>query len=295
MRYGERRSAADRGVAAVGGASTEKGREAAVTRELIEQARASGTSIRLLLADALYADGPLLAWLKYEQGIDALVRLPPSRQLYEDLQGLARAGNIDWSRHRYMRTIQGRKERHVVEVASSADLSTWESFRRAAADHGEPAATLWATLVRDVAPSEQPVEQAAALVSTRSRADGFAAFQAFRARWHIENDAYRELKEGWGIERQPWGRDDAAARAHTTLAILAFNTVQVYRSRAGDPLAQRTIRRLRRTARPTLGHSPIVVFVNGCYAVLPLEALLRLVNVPVRDSVPPASVPIPGR
>jgi hypothetical protein len=28
-----------------------------------------------LLADALYADGPLLAWLKYRHGIDALVLL----------------------------------------------------------------------------------------------------------------------------------------------------------------------------------------------------------------------------
>ena len=42
-------------------------------------------------------------------------------------------------------------------------------------------------------------------------ADGFAALQAFRPRWHIENDGYRELKEGWGLEEQRWGRDAAAA------------------------------------------------------------------------------------
>ncbi len=28
---------------------------------------------------------------------------------------------------------------------------------------------------------------------------------AFRPRWHIEDDAYRELKEGWGLEKQHWG------------------------------------------------------------------------------------------
>jgi hypothetical protein len=24
----------------------------------------------------------------------------------------------------------------------------------------------------------------------------------YRPRWHIENDGYRELKEGWGLEEQ---------------------------------------------------------------------------------------------
>ena len=48
------------------GAASEKGKEAAVTRSLIEQvlAAAGPQAISLLLADALYADGPLLAWLK---------------------------------------------------------------------------------------------------------------------------------------------------------------------------------------------------------------------------------------
>jgi hypothetical protein len=59
------------------GPTSEKGKEAAVTRALIEQVlRVPGPqAIRLLLADALYADGPLLAWLKYRHGIDAQVEL----------------------------------------------------------------------------------------------------------------------------------------------------------------------------------------------------------------------------
>src|SRR5207302_8081937 len=60
------------------GPSSEKGQEAAVTRSLIEQVLqvAGPKAINLRLSDALYADGPLLAWLKYGQGIDALVSLP---------------------------------------------------------------------------------------------------------------------------------------------------------------------------------------------------------------------------
>ncbi len=65
------------------GPASEKGKEAAVTRALIEQVLRVGgpRAITLLLADALYADGPLLAWLKYGKGIDAVVSLPEDRLL----------------------------------------------------------------------------------------------------------------------------------------------------------------------------------------------------------------------
>lgn len=59
-------------------------------------------------------------------------------------------------------------------------------------------------------------------------------------------DHYRELKEGWGLEEQRWGRDAEAARGRVTLTCLAFNTAQVYRLSAGQRLATKGIRRLRR-------------------------------------------------
>src|SRR5438128_6403636 len=80
------------------GQASEKGKQAAVTRELLEQVLevAGPQAISLRLSDALYADGPLLAWLKYQKGIDALVRLPADRLLYQDLQGLAKGEFIEW-------------------------------------------------------------------------------------------------------------------------------------------------------------------------------------------------------
>lgn len=48
------------------GTASEQGKEAAVTRALVEQALAAGGPgcLRLLLADGLYAEGPPLAWVK---------------------------------------------------------------------------------------------------------------------------------------------------------------------------------------------------------------------------------------
>src|SRR5437764_6053479 len=110
------------------GPASEKGQEAAVTRSLIEQVLevAGPQAISLLLADGLYADGPLLAWLKYRKGIDVLVSLPEDRLLYQDLQGLADGQLIDWTHHRYVRTIQGHKQVREVEVTAAGELTSWD-------------------------------------------------------------------------------------------------------------------------------------------------------------------------
>src|SRR6266404_8249098 len=97
------------------GQASEKGKQAAVTRELLEQVLevAGPKAISLLLADALYADGPLLAWLKYGQ-------------------------RIDWTHHRYLRTIQGHKQLREVEVTAADELTSWDGFTEAAAQYGVP-------------------------------------------------------------------------------------------------------------------------------------------------------------
>jgi hypothetical protein len=271
------------------GEASEKGREAAVTRELIEQALELGgpDCIELLLADALYADGPLIAWLASEKGIDILTPLPSDRLMYADALGRARRGLLRWTRHRYIRTIQGHKQMRTVEVAAVGELTSWESFVAAARGYGVSDPGLWVALVRAIAPQEQPLEQCWALVSTRRFANGYAALQAFRPRWHIENDGYRELKAGFGLEEQRWGRDAAAAHGRTALTILAFNTTQVYRTRGGQRLAKRGIRRLRRRSQPELGPSPVVIYLDDCYAVLAVEELLAAVGLAVREGLLP--------
>ena len=271
------------------GSASEKGREADVTRELIEQAWALGgpECIELLWADALDADGPLIAWLAYEKGIDVLVPLPEDRRMYADAVGLARQGLLRWTRHRSVRTIQGHKQARTVEVAAVGELTSWDSFVEAARALGVSDPSLWVALIRELEPHEQPLSECFALVSTRRFADGYAAWQAFRPRWHIENDGSRELKEGFGLEEQRWGRDAAAAQGRTALTILAFNTTQVYRSRGGERLARLGIRRLRRQSQPELGHSPVVIFLEDCYAVLAVEELLNVVGRPVHQGLLP--------
>jgi hypothetical protein len=272
------------------GQASEKGQEAAVTRQLVEQVLqvAGPQAISLRLSDALYADGPLLAWLKYGKGIDTLVSLPEDRLLYQDLQGLLKGELIKWTHHRYLRTIQGHKQVREVEVTAAGELTSWEGFTEAAASYGVADASLWACLIHDVTTEEAAAEPPRALVSTRSFSDGFAALQAFRPRWHIEDDTYRELKEGWGLEQQRWGRDVAAALGRTTLTCLAFNTAQVYRLQAGERLAAMAIRRLRRLRQRELGSAPAVLYMAGGSGIFSLEELLDVLGSAPRESLLPA-------
>jgi hypothetical protein len=162
------------------GDASEKGKEAAVTRSLMEQALELGGrgAIGLLLADALYADGPLLAWCKYVQGIDVLVPVPTDRDMHRDLEGLAAGGLLKFQRHSYVRRIQGHKQRRTLDLGAARGLTSWDSFVEAARQYGTEDPTLWACLIRPVEPTD-PEDRPWTLVSTREWTDPVEAFREF--------------------------------------------------------------------------------------------------------------------
>jgi hypothetical protein len=271
------------------GSASEKGKEAVVTRSLIEQAIELGGpgTIELLLVDALYADGPLLAWLKHCQNIDVIVPIPADRKLHEDLAGLAAGGLLKFRRHSYVRNVQGHKQRRTLEIGAQDGLTSWESFIDAARGYGAVEPKLWGCLIRETEPDASGKIASWSLASTRSWPHGVAAFEAFRPRWHIENDAYRELKEGWQLEAECWGRDLAVQQGRISLTCLAFNTAQIHLSRLGQRVAARGIRRLRRTYHSQLGRAPVVIYIDRHYAILSIEQLLEILGMAARQSLRP--------
>jgi hypothetical protein len=166
-------------------------------------------------------------------------------------------------------------------------MTCWDSFIEAARRHGAQQPQLWACFIRPVDATD-PDDRPWTLVSTREWPSGAEAYQVFRARWVIENDGYRELKEGWGLEAQRWGRKPTVQLARVTLTCLAFNTAQIYLSRLGQRAAEKGIRRLRLKYRHELGIAAAVVYVRRSFAVLPLEKLIAILGVIPRRSLLPA-------
>ncbi len=89
---------------------------------------AGPNTISLLLADARYAHGPLLAWLKSRKGIYVLVLLPVDRLLYQDVRGSADAQLLEWTHHRYVGTVRGHKHIREVDVTAAGNLLSWGWF-----------------------------------------------------------------------------------------------------------------------------------------------------------------------
>lgn len=269
--------------------ASEKGKEATITRKLVERVRkvAGPLAISLLIADAFYADGPFLAWLQ-ASGTDGLVRLPEDRQLFaEGLAVIALEGN-HWQRRRQTRTLDGHKETRTVEVALAAQLTEWESYQTKAKELGIAAPTLSVSYIRQLEPTLPEEKATLALVSTKAWPEAWQTYEAYRPRWWIENAGFHELKEGWLVERYPWGRSEAIVRGRVGFTLLAQQVVALYLQAAGRQLVGYGIRRLRRALNLALGGPGMVVVVDDCYAVLHAEELLAALGHPVLQSLRPA-------
>jgi imidazolonepropionase-like amidohydrolase len=264
------------------GNASEKGKEAAVVHEMVDEVREVGgaDAIEWLLMDALYADGPLLAWLKYQRNLDALVRLPEDRELYADLEGLIRLQPKRWQTHTDVRYLAGRRQTRDVSAAAEGNLTSWDSFVQATQAAGVPDAKLWGCLLHAVDRDTGAVEDWA-LVSTRTFSTAWQGYTFWRQRWHIENNGFREFKEGWHVEQAPWTRDDdVVAWARVTFTCIAFNVAQIAKTAGGRRLTHLGIRRLRRELTRQIGPAPVIVFAQECYGIFNIEEIVTALGAP---------------
>lgn len=164
--------------------SSIQGQEAAVTRKLVELVREvrGPEAIKLLLADALYADGPLLAWLQ-SIGVDAVVRLPEERWLWNEAQSIIKLEEQEWIKHQQSRILDGKKEKRTVEVACASQLTDWDSYVAKTKELGIVESGLWVGAIRQLVPTLPPDKQLTVLVSTRVWPSAWEGYQAYRPRW----------------------------------------------------------------------------------------------------------------
>jgi hypothetical protein len=141
------------------GDASEKGKEAVMTRKLVERVRKIGgpAAITLLIADAFSADGPFLAWLQ-ATGSDGLVRLPEDRLLFAEGVRIIELEGDHWQTRRQTRVLDGYQETRTVEVAVARDLTEWDSDPAKAKELGMVESTLSVTFVRQVEPTVTPEE-----------------------------------------------------------------------------------------------------------------------------------------
>ena len=265
------------------GTESEKGKEGQVLLAMVDEVReiAGQDAIDWILMDALYADGFLLASLKYKRQIDALVRLPEDRRMYEQLLGLLRVNPDVWQTHQDVRYLSGHKQTRHLRVAKMDDLNDWEGFVEAARALGVDAPTLSGYALQ-AAPIDKPTEKEEwALVSTAPFNTAWQAYTFWRKRWGIENSGFRELKEGWHLEAALWTfHNIGVAAARLTFTLIAYNVAQIAKSKVAQRLKARGVRKLRQALNRQLGFrsSPVIVFAAGAFTILPLEDVISLLG-----------------
>jgi hypothetical protein len=265
------------------GDASEKGKEARIVRDMVNDILAAGgaEAMEWLLMDALYADGPLLAWLEYGKGIHSLVRIPEDRVLYADMQGLAQGDLLDWEQHTDVRYVSGHKQVRRVSVARDGDLTGWDSFMKAAQRYEVDTPTLWGALIHSVDAEDPSSREEWMIASTHPFPSGWAGYCQWRCRWRIENSGFRELKEGWHLERAPWSyTDDRVVAARVAFTLMAFNVAQIAKTVQGQQLTDRGIRRLRRELAPQYGVAPVILFTKNAFGIFHIEEVMEALGVP---------------
>lgn len=263
------------------GSESEKGKEASVVLGMVDEVRemARTDAIEWLLMDALYADGPLLARLKYERGIDAVVRLPEDRRLYDQLTRLLQITPDAWKEHLDTRYVAGHKQTRQMRVAEMRDLNDWDSFLDTAQALGVEDPTLCGYAIEGYVTDNPEQTEAWALVATAPFSSAWGAYTFWRKRWRVENSGFRELKEGWLLEKSLWTfHNPVVAAARVAFTLVAFNVAQIAKTKAGERLARNGIRRLRRTLNRRFGSVPIIVFAAQSFAILHVEELVEVLG-----------------
>jgi len=104
--------------------------------------------------------------------------------------------------------------------------------------------------------------------------DPLAVLDHYRLRSLIENTAFRELKQGWALEHAP-KKTAAAVRAHVVLTLVTFTLVNAFRSKSGQAVARRGMRRWRAQE----DQQTVIVFAAGYYAIFDIEEVFILLGV----------------
>jgi hypothetical protein len=264
------------------------GKELAAGRAMVDELleELGSEAIEWLLMDGAYVDGAWLADLQ-RQGLGAVVRVREGMNIFEEMRSLARFPEYGFEPYSYVRTIQGHKAVHEVELALMEAMTVWPSYWRAWEEESEQpdeaCPGLWGLLVREERENEKGEVDTIewGLVITEAVASREEAFELWRKRWDAENQGFRELNQGGWLESETWGRSRPAILTSIALKVGAHNCYCLMRTDLGEELAVTGLRDLQ---HHLFGTPPqIMVIVGDEYALMTAEELVTLLGVEVNS------------
>jgi hypothetical protein len=244
--------------------------------ELVEQAELNlgGRLGGVLLIDRGFLAGEDLWWLKHDRGLDFVIPARTDLSVTEDARGLRGVLAEE--------VVPGHGE--DVDCYGVKGLQSYDGYR----DPGQPnprhsklalgealnavVVTRWKDTL--YGPGEEPVFLTSLPVDRP-----LEILNTYDWRSLIENAGFRELKQGWHLEKFPQ-KNRQAASAHVMLTLCMYAMTGAYRTKLGQKLTGIGIRRYRRDQWQW--SNKLLVAGGGHYAIFDLEELLILLGKPPR-------------
>lgn len=232
--------------------------EITVADELVEEVgqRYGKERVKLLLVDRGFLDGARVKEWKKE-GIDVIIPLKKNMDLLKDMNGLLKLEGA------------GRAARRKgLEVVGFEEMSSLESYE----------GRLNGLLVTTYKGKKIPEDRRWGFLTTLpldTEKKVLAAYDAYDDRSLIENKTMRELKQGWDLPKLT-EMSKESVYMNIFLEALMYDVLIAYRSKKGDHLIDRGVRRIRR--EEIGGRIKVIVFVDRWYGVIEFRDFLALLE-----------------
>jgi len=249
------------------------------TKELVREAQQrTGGAVKVLLVDRGFIDGVLLWWLWKKMGIRFVIPARGNMAVSQDIRGF-RLEKADGQRV----FVEEIKEMKVMGVKG---LLSYDQFgeeghggRKGRKDF--KANPINAVMVlrwngKDYEPGKEKI-----FLTNFSVSRPLRIIEQYDLRSEIENQGFRELKQGYLLLKYPQ-KTVSAVRAHVVLTLIIYSLVNAYKSEQGQRLAHLGIRRWRGKQMGQSIHK-MIVYYEGIYGIVDVEELFYLIDMTPKE------------
>jgi len=253
--------------------------EKSFTKRLVREAQErTGGAVKVLLVDRAFIDGVLLWWLRKKMKIHFVIPARSNMEVSQDIRGF-RSEKADGQRVFWEET----KEVRVLGVRGllSYDQFGEEGHKKRRGRKDFKANPINGVMVarwegKDYEPGEEKVFLTILPVSRPLR-----VLEQYDLRSEIENQGFRELKQGYHLLKYPQ-KTGSAVRAHAVLTLIIYSLVNAYKSQRGQRLAHLGIRRWRGKQMGQSIHK-MIVYYEGIYGIVDVEELFYLMDMTPKE------------
>jgi hypothetical protein len=253
--------------------------EKSFTKRLVQEAqRRTGGAVKVLLVDRAFIDGVLLWWLWKKRKIHFVIPARSNMEVSQDIRGF-RSEKGDGQRVFWEET----KEVRVLGVRGllSYDQFGEEGHQRRKGRKDFRANPINGIMVVRWAEKEYEAGEEKIFLTSLSVGRPLRVLAQYDLRSEIENQGFRELKQGYHLLKYPQ-KTCSAIRAHAVLTLVIYSLVNAYKSQRGQRLAHLGIRRWRGKQMGQSIHK-MIVYYEGIYGIVDVEELFYLMDMTPRE------------